>query len=232
MRGYMINRLIELSLRNRFLVVAAFLSLRRVGLVGAQGHADRRDSRSLRQPGHRLHRLAGPQPAGSRGPGHLSADGEPAGAGRRARGPLAVGVRLLDDLRRLRGRRRSLLRARARARAAEPRRQEPAGRASTPTLGPDATGVGHVFWYTVESPTHSLRELRTPAGLVHPLSAQRRARRGRSRLGRRARPAVPDRRRSEPAPRATACRSARSSPPCATATSTSAATSSSRTAPG
>jgi copper/silver efflux system protein len=35
----------------------------------------------------------------------------------------------------------------------------PAGVA--PTLGPDATGVGHVFWYTVESPTLSLRELRT-----------------------------------------------------------------------
>src|SRR4051812_38226251 len=35
----------------------------------------------------------------------------------------------------------------------------PAGAA--PTLGPDATGVGHVFWYTVESPTHSLRDLRT-----------------------------------------------------------------------
>ena len=31
----------------------------------------------------------------------------------------------------------------------------------TPTLGPDATGVGHVFWYTVESPTHTLRELRS-----------------------------------------------------------------------
>src|SRR5499426_1313714 len=31
----------------------------------------------------------------------------------------------------------------------------------TPTLGPDATGVGHVFWYTVESPTMSLRDLRT-----------------------------------------------------------------------
>ena len=31
----------------------------------------------------------------------------------------------------------------------------------TPTLGPDATGVGHVFWYTLESPTHSLRELRS-----------------------------------------------------------------------
>ena len=32
---------------------------------------------------------------------------------------------------------------------------------ATPTLGPDATGVGHVFWYTVESPTHSLRDLRS-----------------------------------------------------------------------
>ena len=31
----------------------------------------------------------------------------------------------------------------------------------TPTLGPDATGVGHVFWYTVESPSHSLTELRS-----------------------------------------------------------------------
>ena len=32
---------------------------------------------------------------------------------------------------------------------------------TAPTLGPDATGVGHVFWYTVESGRHSLRELRT-----------------------------------------------------------------------
>jgi Cu(I)/Ag(I) efflux system membrane protein CusA/SilA len=31
----------------------------------------------------------------------------------------------------------------------------------TPILGPDATGVGHVFWYTVESPTLSLRDLRS-----------------------------------------------------------------------
>ena len=30
-----------------------------------------------------------------------------------------------------------------------------------PTLGPDATGVGHVFWYTVEGEGHDLRELRT-----------------------------------------------------------------------
>jgi Cu(I)/Ag(I) efflux system membrane protein CusA/SilA len=30
-----------------------------------------------------------------------------------------------------------------------------------PTLGPDATGVGHVFWYTVEGAGRSLRELRS-----------------------------------------------------------------------
>ena len=31
----------------------------------------------------------------------------------------------------------------------------------TPTLGPDATGVGHIFWYTVESDRLSLRDLRS-----------------------------------------------------------------------
>ncbi|NNE98508.1 MAG: efflux RND transporter permease subunit [Pyrinomonadaceae bacterium] len=31
----------------------------------------------------------------------------------------------------------------------------------TPTLGPDATGVGQIFWYTLESDKYSLRELRT-----------------------------------------------------------------------
>src|SRR6266851_1886923 len=35
----------------------------------------------------------------------------------------------------------------------------PAG--TVPTLGPDATGVGHVFWYTVEGRGHSLRDLRS-----------------------------------------------------------------------
>jgi Cu(I)/Ag(I) efflux system membrane protein CusA/SilA len=35
----------------------------------------------------------------------------------------------------------------------------PAG--TVPTLGPDATGVGHVFWYTVEGRGYSLRDLRS-----------------------------------------------------------------------
>jgi Cu(I)/Ag(I) efflux system membrane protein CusA/SilA len=38
-------------------------------------------------------------------------------------------------------------------------RQLPEGVA--PTLGPDATGVGQIFWYTVEGDGHSLRDLRT-----------------------------------------------------------------------
>jgi Cu(I)/Ag(I) efflux system membrane protein CusA/SilA len=33
--------------------------------------------------------------------------------------------------------------------------------AAVPTLGPDATGVGHVFWYTVEGKRYSLRDLRS-----------------------------------------------------------------------
>ncbi len=37
--------------------------------------------------------------------------------------------------------------------------QLPAG--VTPTLGPDASGLGQVFWYTLESDRHDLRELRT-----------------------------------------------------------------------
>jgi len=38
-------------------------------------------------------------------------------------------------------------------------RELPAG--VVPTLGPDATGVGHVFWYTVEGGGKSLRDLRS-----------------------------------------------------------------------
>jgi Cu(I)/Ag(I) efflux system membrane protein CusA/SilA len=38
-------------------------------------------------------------------------------------------------------------------------RQLPGG--VTPTLGPDASGLGQVYWYTLESDRHSLRDLRT-----------------------------------------------------------------------
>ena len=70
----------------------------------------------------------------------------------------------------------------------------PSGASST--LGPDATGVGHVFWYTVESPHALAARIAQSAGLVHPLPAHRRSRRRGSRVGRWARAAVPDRRQS------------------------------------
>src|SRR5436305_4759599 len=38
-------------------------------------------------------------------------------------------------------------------------KQRPQG--VVPTLGPDATGVGQIFWYTVEGNGHNLRDLRT-----------------------------------------------------------------------
>ena len=214
----MINRLIESALRNRVLVVVVYLGLAGWGWWALTRDADRRDSRSLRQPGDRLHRLARAQPAGGRGPGHLSADGEPAGARRRPRRPLAVGVRLLDDLRRLRGQRRSVLRARARARAHEPRRRKslPAG---------------------VDADARSGRDRRRPRVLVHgrePDALAARAahacRTGSSATSSTPCPASPKSRRSAAtssstrstsiriASAPTTCRSAPSSPRSATAT--------------
>ena len=45
----------------------------------------------------------------------------------------------------------------------------------TPMMGPDATGVGQVFWYTVEGPYDS-GTLHSHSGLVHQVPAQLRAR--------------------------------------------------------
>ena len=201
----MINRLIDVALKNRFIVVVAVPRPRRLGMVGADVHADRRDSRSLRQPGDRLHGLARAQPAGGRGPGHVPAHDEPSGARRRTGGPVAIGVRLLDDLRGLRGQRGAVLRADSRPRTHEPRHEEPA-RGRHADARTDATGVGHVFWYTVESPTHVTPRAPHPAGLVHPLPAQCRAGRRGGGLRRWPCPAVPDRRRSEPPAGPTTCR--------------------------
>ena len=202
----MINKLIELSLRNRFLVVAAFLSLG----CGAGGRCratpidaipDLSDNQVIVFTDWTGH---SPQEVEDQVTYPLTVNLQGLAGVRVVRSQSAFGFSMIyvifeDDV--------DLYFARARVlERLEPRRPRRCPQGVTPTLGPDATGVGHVFWYTVESPTHSLRELRTPAGLVHPLSAERRARRRRSRLGRRARPAVPDRRRSESTPAATACR--------------------------
>ena len=98
----MINWLIEVALRNRFIVIALFL------LIGAWGYwallttpldaiPDRSDNQVIV-----FSDWSGrsPQEVGS---DHVSVDGQPAGAARRARGALGVRVRLLDDQRDLRG---------------------------------------------------------------------------------------------------------------------------------
>ena len=192
----MINRLIDVALKNRFIVVVAVPRPRRLGMVGADVHADRRDSRSLRQPGHRLHRLARAQPAGGRGPGHLPAHHEPPRARRCPGGPVAVRVRLLDDLRRLRGQRGAVLRADSRPRTHEPRHEEPAhGRHADARTRRDRRRP-RVLVHGREPDAFTPRAPHA-AGLVHPLSAQCRAGRRGSGLRRRPCPAVPDRRRSE-----------------------------------
>ena len=171
-----------------------------MGVVGRHGHSDRRDPRPLGQPGDRVHRLERAQRAGSGGPGQLSAHREPEGARGRQGRPIAVRVRLLDDLRRLRRQRGSVFRALAGARAPQPRLDTNAGGG-----GPDARpGCDRrrprVLVHRREQPPLAPRPAQ-PAGLVHQVSAQRGTRRCRSRIGRRPRAAIPDRHRSESASR-------------------------------
>ena len=150
------------SLRNRVLVVAFF------ALVGGWGYWA-----LLTTPIDAIPDLSdnqvivftdwpGRSPAGGRGPGHLSAHGEPPGPAGRAGGALLLGVRLLDDQRDLRGLGGPLLRALARAGAPEPARASRCPAGVVPTLGPGRhRASGHVFWYTVEGKGHSLRDLRS-----------------------------------------------------------------------
>ncbi len=163
-------------------------------------HADRCHSRSLRQPGHRLHRLDRAQPAGSRRSGHLPADRQPPGSGRRSRRAIAVGVRVLDDL--CRSSRTTSISYFARTRVLERlslvAKSLPAGRHADARSRCDGRRP-RLLVHGREPHAFAARTAQ-PAGLVHPLSAQRCSRRGRGRLGRRSRPAVSDRRRSESAP--------------------------------
>ena len=108
----MINKLIELSLRNRFIVVALYLGLAGWGwwaLTSTPIDAipDLSDNQVIvftDWPGH------SPQEVEDQVTYPLT--DEPPGARRCTGRPVAVGVRLLDDLRRLRGQRGAVLRAR------------------------------------------------------------------------------------------------------------------------
>ena len=193
----MINRLIELSLRNRFIVIALFVALAGWGWWAVKATPidaipDLSDNQVIvftDWPGH------GPQEVEDQITYPMTVSLQGLAGVRVVRSQSAFGFSMIyavfeDNVDLYFARARVLERMSLVAKAL------PAG--VVPTLGPDATGVGHVFWYTLESPTHLTSGSPEPAGLVRSLPAQCGARRGGGRVGRRLRPAVPDRRRPQP----------------------------------
>jgi Cu(I)/Ag(I) efflux system membrane protein CusA/SilA len=156
----MINRLIDVALRNRFLVIAVYLGLAGWGWW-ALGHTpidaipDLSDNQVIVFTDWAGH---SPQEVEDQVTYPLTTNLQGLAGVRVVRSQSAFGFSMVyvvfeDDVDLYFARTRVLERMSLLAKSL------PAG--VTPTLGPDATGVGHVFWYTVESPTHSLRELRT-----------------------------------------------------------------------
>ncbi len=156
----MINRLIELALRNRFIVVALYVGLAGWGwwalaATPIDAIPDLSDNQVIvftDWPGH------SPQEVENQVTYPLTTNLQGLAGVRVVRSQSAFGFSMVyvvfdDDV--------ELYFARTRVleRMSLVTKNLPAG--VVPTLGPDATGVGHVFWYTVESPTHSLRELRS-----------------------------------------------------------------------
>jgi len=156
----MINRLIDVALRNRFIVVALYLglagwgwwALRATPIDAIPDLSDNQVIVFTDWPGH------SPQEVEDQVTYPLTTNLQGLAGVRVVRSQSAFGFSMIyvvfeDDI--------DLYFARTRVleRMSLVAKNLPAG--VVPTLGPDATGVGHVFWYTVESPTHSLRELRT-----------------------------------------------------------------------
>ena len=156
----MINRLIELALRNRFLVVAAYLGLAGWGYWALNATPidaipDLSDNQVIVFTDWMGH---SPQEVEDQVTYPLTVNLQGLAGVRVVRSQSAFGFSMIyvvfeDNV--------DLYFARSRVfeRMSLITKTLPTG--VTPTLGPDATGVGHVFWYTVESPTHSLRELRS-----------------------------------------------------------------------
>src|SRR5437762_7883867 len=156
----MINRLIELSLRNRFIVVALYLGLAAwgwwaLGATPIDAIPDLSDNQVIVFTDWAGH---SPQEVEDQVTYPLTVNLQGLAGVRVVRSQSAFGFSMIHvifedhvDL--------YFARARVLERMSLITKALPAG--VTPTLGPDATGVGHVFWYTVESPTLSLRDLRT-----------------------------------------------------------------------
>src|SRR5580765_2280118 len=160
MLGLMINRLIELSLKNRFIVVALYIGLAGWGwwaltATPIDAIPDLSDNQVIVFTDWAGH---SPQEVEDQVTYPLTVNLQGLAGVRVVRSQSAFGFSMIyvifeDNV--------DLYFARARVleRMSLITKTLPAG--VTPTLGPDATGVGHVFWYTLESPTLSLRDLRT-----------------------------------------------------------------------
>ncbi len=156
----MINRLIELSLRNRFIVVTLYVGLAiwgwwALGATPIDAIPDLSDNQVIVFTDWTGH---SPQEVEDQVTYPLTVNLQGLAGVRVVRSQSAFGFSMIyvifeDNVDLYFARARVLERMSLIAKAL------PAGVA--PTLGPDATGVGHVFWYTVESPTMSLRDLRT-----------------------------------------------------------------------
>src|SRR6267154_2423063 len=156
----MINRLIELSLKNRFLVLTLYLGLAGWGwwavtATPIDAIPDLSDNQVIVFTDWQGH---GPQEVEDQVTYPLTVNLQGLAGVRVVRSQSAFGFSMIyvvfeDNV--------DLYFARSRAleRMSLVTKTLPAGVA--PTLGPDATGVGHVFLYTVDSPTLSLRDLRT-----------------------------------------------------------------------
>jgi Cu(I)/Ag(I) efflux system membrane protein CusA/SilA len=156
----MVNRLIEFSLRNRVLVVAFYLGLGIVGWYALQATPidaipDLSDNQVIVFTDWSGH---SPQEVEDQVTYPLTVNLQGLAGVRVVRSQSAFGFSMIyvifEDNVDLYFARERVLERMSLARSALP-----AG--VTPTLGPDATGVGHVFWYTVESDSMSLRDLRT-----------------------------------------------------------------------
>ena len=156
----MINRLIELSLKNRFMVVALFIGLAGWGWWAVKATPidaipDLSDNQVIVFTDWQGH---SPQEVEDQITYPMTVSLQGLAGVRVVRSQSAFGFSMIyavfEDNVEL-----YFARARVLERMSLVGKTLPAG--VVPTLGPDATGVGHVFWYTLESPTLSLRELRT-----------------------------------------------------------------------
>jgi len=156
----MINTLIALSLRNRFFVIALFVALAgwgwwAVGATPIDAIPDLSDNQVIVFTDWQGH---SPQEVEAQITYPLTVSLQGLAGVRVVRSQSAFGFSMIYaifedhvDL--------YFARARVLERMSLVAKTLPAG--VVPTLGPDATGVGHVFWYTLESSTHSLRDLRS-----------------------------------------------------------------------